>query len=39
MEQYDVADEIRNNLDKKGIILNDTIDGTLWDIKALYKVD
>ena len=36
-KQYDLADEIRANLDEKGIILNDTIDGTVWDIKALYK--
>lgn len=38
-KQYDVADEIRANLDEKGILLNDTIDGTTWDIKALYKVN
>ena len=36
-KQYDLADEIRAGLDKKGIILNDTVEGTLWDIKALYK--
>ena len=38
-KQYDIADEIRANLDGKGILLNDTIDGTTWDIKALYKVN
>ena len=37
-KNYDLADEIRNNLDEKGIILNDNIDGTTWDIKALYKM-
>ena len=29
---------IKKELDKKGIILNDTINGTTWDIKALYKI-
>lgn len=38
-KQYDVADKIRANLEQKGILLNDTIDGTTWDIKALYKVN
>ena len=37
-KNYDLADRIRNELDEKGIILNDTIDGTTWDIKALYKI-
>ena len=35
-KDFDKADSIREELDKKGIILNDTIDGTLWDIKELY---
>ena len=35
-KNYELADKIRAELDEKGIILNDTIDGTLWDIKALY---
>lgn len=35
-KNYEEADEIRNKLDKKGIILNDTINGTTWDIKELY---
>ena len=35
-----VAEAIKaqEELDKKGIILNDTINGTTWDIKALYKI-
>ena len=37
-KQYDIADEIRANLDEKGILLNDTVDGTVWDVKALYKI-
>ena len=36
-KQYDLADRIRASLDSKGIILNDTVEGTVWDIKALYK--
>ena len=32
-KNFELADEIRNNLDQKGIVLNDTIDGTTWDIK------
>ena len=35
-KDYQLADSIREELDNKGIILNDTIDGTLWDIKELY---
>ena len=33
---YDVADRIRKELDEKGIILNDSKEGTTWDIKELY---
>ena len=33
---FELADEIRSNLEKQGIILNDIVDGTTWDIKALY---
>ena len=29
----------RSNLDEKGIILNDTVDGTVWDIKELYSTN
>ena len=32
----DIADSIRAKLDEQGIILNDTVNGTTWDIKALY---
>lgn len=35
-KDYEVADKIRADLDEKGIILNDTANGTVWDIKALY---
>ena len=38
LKDYNRADSIRENLENKGIILNDTRDGTEWDIKALYKV-
>lgn len=37
-KDYNKADFIRAELDSKGIILNDTVKGTEWDIKALYKV-
>lgn len=33
---FEQADKIRAELDEKGIILNDTADGTVYDIKALY---
>ena len=35
-KNYELADKIRAELDEKGIILNDTVNGTSWDIKALY---
>ena len=35
-KDFELADKIRNELDEKGIILNDTVNGTVWDIKALY---
>ena len=35
-KNYDLADNIRQELDEKGIILNDTVNGTVWDIKELY---
>ena len=34
-KNYEVADKIRSELDEKGIILNDSKDGTSWDIKEL----
>ena len=35
-KNFELADQIRNELEEKGIILNDTVNGTTWDIKALY---
>lgn len=35
-KDFENADSIRAKLDEQGIILNDTINGTTWDIKALY---
>lgn len=35
-KNFELADQIRSELDEKGIILNDTVNGTTWDIKALY---
>lgn len=37
-KNYEVADGIRSELDAKGIILNDSKDGTTWDIKELYNL-
>ena len=36
-KDYETADAIRAELDKKGILLNDTKEGTTWDIKELYS--
>ena len=35
-KDFQTADSIRAKLDELGIILNDTIEGTTWDIKELY---
>ena len=35
-KNFELADQIRAELDSKGIILNDTLEGTMWDIKELY---
>ncbi len=35
-KDYAKADEIRNELDSKGIMLKDSSNGTTWDIKQLY---
>ncbi|MBQ2835932.1 MAG: cysteine--tRNA ligase [Clostridia bacterium] len=35
-KNFELADKIRADLDSKGIILNDTVNGTTWDIKELY---
>ena len=37
-KNYGLADEIRAELDGKGIILNDSKEGTTWDIKELYSL-
>ena len=37
-KNYELADKIRSGLDEKGIILNDSKDGTSWDIKELYNL-
>ena len=34
-KNYDEADRIRKELDEKGIVLNDSKEGTTWDIKEL----
>ena len=36
-KDFEIADKIRAELEKKGIILNDTKEGTVWDLKALYS--
>ena len=35
-KNFELADKIRTELDEKGIILNDMVNGTTWDIKVLY---
>ena len=37
-KNYELADRIRGELDVKGIILNDSKEGTTWDIKELYNL-
>ncbi len=37
-KNYEIADRIRNSLLEKGIILNDSKDGTSWDVKELYSI-
>lgn len=36
-KKFEVADAIRADLDSKGIILMDAVDGTKWDVKALFN--
>lgn len=36
-KNFELADNIRSELDEKGIILMDTVDGTKWNIKALFN--
>lgn len=35
-KDFETADKIRNELESKGIILKDTVDGTVWDLRDLY---
>lgn len=37
-KNYEVADKVRNELLERGIILNDSKEGTRWDIKELYNI-
>ena len=37
-KNYEVADKIRSELDEQGISLNDSKEGTTWDIKELYNL-
>lgn len=37
-KDFKTADAIRAELDAKGIILMDSVDGTTWDIKSIYSV-
>ena len=39
VKDFVVADSIRASLDEQGIILNDTVEGTTWDIKELYTAN
>ena len=34
-KNYELADQIRSELQEKGIILSDTVEGTTWDIKEI----
>lgn len=36
-KNFTLADEIRLELEEKGILLMDTVEGTKWDFKALYN--
>ena len=38
-KDFEIADNIRNELNDKGIILNDTKEGTTWDLKGLYTLE
>lgn len=37
-KDFELADSIREELNEKGVILNDSREGTTWDLKALYKI-
>ena len=36
-KDFETADAIRNELEEKGILLKDTREGTVWDLKMLYN--
>ena len=36
-KDFEKADAIRNELEEKGILVKDTREGTVWDLKALYN--
>ena len=36
-KDFETADAIRNELEAKGILLKDTREGTVWDLKMLYN--
>ena len=36
-KDFETADAIRNELEVKGILLKDTREGTVWDLKMLYN--
>lgn len=38
-KNFEIADKIRDELNEKGIILNDTKEGTIWDLKGLYNIE
>jgi cysteinyl-tRNA synthetase len=33
---YELSDELKSKLEQKGIVIKDSPDGSVWDIKALY---
>ena len=35
-KNFERADSIRTELEEKGIVLNDTANGTVWELKDLY---
>ena len=37
VKDFEIADKIRTDLEKDGIILIDTREGTKWDFKVLYN--
>ncbi len=37
-KDFKTADAIRDRLEEQGILINDTKDGTVWDLKILYNL-